>query len=125
VMVRYCDRMELALSAADLVVSRAGAATVSELMGLGIPAVYVPLAIGNGEQRRNAQSQVAAGGALMVENAQFTPQWVSSQLVPLLLDRPQIAAMAARTSAIGTRDGADRTVDLIQDALRRTRKQHQ
>jgi UDP-N-acetylglucosamine--N-acetylmuramyl-(pentapeptide) pyrophosphoryl-undecaprenol N-acetylglucosamine transferase len=88
VMVRYCDRMELALSAADLVVSRAGAATVSELMGLGIPAVYVPLAIGNGEQRRNAQSQVAAGGALMVENAQFTPQWVSSQLVPLLLDRP-------------------------------------
>ena len=61
----------------------------------------------------------------MVENAQFTPQWVSSQLVPLLLDRPQIAAMAARTSAIGTRDGADRTVDLIQDALRRTRKQHQ
>jgi UDP-N-acetylglucosamine--N-acetylmuramyl-(pentapeptide) pyrophosphoryl-undecaprenol N-acetylglucosamine transferase len=124
VMVRYCDRMELALSAADLVLSRAGAATVSELMGLGLPAVYVPLAIGNGEQRRNAQSQVAAGGALVVENSDFTPEWVSTQLVPLLLNRPQIADMAARTSAVGTRDGADRTVDLIQDALRGTRKQH-
>ena len=125
VTVRYCDRMELALAAADLVVSRAGAATVSELMGLGLPAVYVPLAIGNGEQRRNAKSQVAVGGALVVENADFTPEWASSQLVSLLLNRPQIADMAARTSAVGTRDGADRTVDLIQDALRGTRKQRQ
>ena len=123
VTVRYCDRMELA--AADLVVARAGAATVSELMGLGLPAVYVPLAIGNGEQRRNAKSQVAVGGALVVENADFTPEWASSQLVSLLLNRPQIADMAARTSAVGTRDGADRTVDLIQDALRGTRKQRQ
>jgi UDP-N-acetylglucosamine--N-acetylmuramyl-(pentapeptide) pyrophosphoryl-undecaprenol N-acetylglucosamine transferase len=91
---------------------------VSELTGLGIPAVYVPLAIGNGEQRRNAQGVVEAGGAHVVDNADFTPQWVSSQLVPLLLDRSAIADMAARTSAMGTRDGADRTVDLIHDALR-------
>ncbi|MEO7006586.1 MAG: UDP-N-acetylglucosamine--N-acetylmuramyl-(pentapeptide) pyrophosphoryl-undecaprenol N-acetylglucosamine transferase [Terrimesophilobacter sp.] len=125
VTVRYCDRMELALAAADLVVSRAGAATVSELMGLGLPAVYVPLAIGNGEQRRNAKSQVAVGGALIVDNADFTSEWVSSQLVPLLQNRPKIADMAARTSAVGTRDGADRTVDLIHDALRGTRKQKQ
>jgi UDP-N-acetylglucosamine--N-acetylmuramyl-(pentapeptide) pyrophosphoryl-undecaprenol N-acetylglucosamine transferase len=116
--LRYCDRMEFALAAADLVVSRAGAATVSELTGLGVPAVYVPLAIGNGEQRRNAQQVVEAGGARMVDNADFTPKWVSDQLVPLLQNRPAIADMAARTSAIGTRDGADRTVDLISDALR-------
>lgn len=118
VMLRYCDRMEFALSAADLVVSRAGAATVSELTGLGVPAVYVPLAIGNGEQRRNAQAVTEAGGARIVDNTDFTPEWVSGQLVPLLQDRPTIADMAARTSAIGTRDGADRTVDLINDALR-------
>jgi UDP-N-acetylglucosamine--N-acetylmuramyl-(pentapeptide) pyrophosphoryl-undecaprenol N-acetylglucosamine transferase len=117
-LLRYCDRMEFALAAADLVVSRAGAATVSELTGLGIPAVYVPLAIGNGEQRRNAQSVTDAGGARIVDNADFTPEWVSSQLVPLLQDRSAIADMAARTSAMGTRDGADRTVDLIHDALR-------
>ena len=73
--VRYCDRMELALAAADLVVSRAGTATVSELIGLGLPAVYVPLAIGNGEQRPTP-SQVAAGGALSSTTRDFTPDWV-------------------------------------------------
>jgi UDP-N-acetylglucosamine--N-acetylmuramyl-(pentapeptide) pyrophosphoryl-undecaprenol N-acetylglucosamine transferase len=39
---RYVDRMDLAFAAADAIVSRAGAATVSEISALGIPAVYVP-----------------------------------------------------------------------------------
>ena len=50
-MLAYADRMDLAFAIADLAVSRAGAATVSELAALGIPAVYVPYPVGNGEQR--------------------------------------------------------------------------
>ena len=120
VMVPYCDRMELALAAADLAVARAGAATVSEFSALGVPAVYVPLAIGNGEQRLNARDVVAAGGALIVENADFTPQWILDRLVPLLEDRALIAGMAARTLSVGALDGADRMVDLVGDALAST-----
>ena len=116
-LVAYCDRMDLALAAADLAVARAGAATVSEFSALGLPAVYVPLAIGNGEQKLNAADAVAAGGALIVENANFTPAWVSDQLVPLLLDRALIAEMAARTHTVAVMDGADRLVDLINEAL--------
>jgi UDP-N-acetylglucosamine--N-acetylmuramyl-(pentapeptide) pyrophosphoryl-undecaprenol N-acetylglucosamine transferase len=116
-LVRYCDRMDLALAASDFAVARAGAATVSELTALGIPAAYVPLPIGNGEQRLNARSVVARGGALMVENSQFTPEWIASTLVPLLQDRPAIAAMAARTASLGVRDGAARMDELIQEAL--------
>ncbi|MFM9921127.1 UDP-N-acetylglucosamine--N-acetylmuramyl-(pentapeptide) pyrophosphoryl-undecaprenol N-acetylglucosamine transferase [Lacisediminihabitans sp. H27-G8] len=115
-MVPYCDRMDLALAAADLAVARAGAATVSEFSALGVPAVYVPLAIGNGEQRLNARDVVDAGGALIVDNAQFTPRWVLDHLVPLLEDRAAIAAMAARTLPVGVLDGADRMVDLVGDA---------
>ena len=63
--------MELAYAAADLVVGRAGANTVSEITALGLPAVYVPLPIGNGEQRLNAQPVVAAGGGLLVDDAAF------------------------------------------------------
>ena len=115
-IVPYCDRMDLALAAADLAVARAGAATVSEFSALGVPAVYVPLAIGNGEQRLNARDVAEAGGALVVENAEFTPRWILDHLVPLLEDRARIAGMAARALPIGVLDGADRMADLVEDA---------
>lgn len=115
-MLRYCDRMELAYSVAELAVARAGSATVSELTALGIPAVYVPLAIGNGEQRLNARGVVHAGGALLVDNADFTPEWVAAMLVPLLGDRAAVAELAARTTGVGMRDGTARTVALIREA---------
>ena len=63
VIREYISNMEDALAAADLVLCRSGAGTVAELGALGLPAFYVPLPIGNGEQRRNAEGQVAAGGA--------------------------------------------------------------
>ncbi|HMM81577.1 MAG TPA: UDP-N-acetylglucosamine--N-acetylmuramyl-(pentapeptide) pyrophosphoryl-undecaprenol N-acetylglucosamine transferase [Terrimesophilobacter sp.] len=115
-VVRFCDRMDLAFSAAQLVVSRAGAATVSEITALGIPAVYVPLPIGNGEQRRNAAGVVAAGGALLVANSDFTPSWIEHTLIPLLLDPAGIAQRAANTAAVGVRDGTARTVALVMEA---------
>jgi UDP-N-acetylglucosamine--N-acetylmuramyl-(pentapeptide) pyrophosphoryl-undecaprenol N-acetylglucosamine transferase len=116
-IIAYCDRMELAVAAAELVIARAGSATVSELTALGVPAVYVPLAVGNGEQRRNVRGVVAAGGARVVENSDFTPHWVSSDLVPLLGDRAAIAELAARAAAVGQRDGTARTVALIRSAV--------
>ena len=48
----YLERIDLAFACADLVICRAGAGSVSELAALGLPAIYVPLPIGNGEQRR-------------------------------------------------------------------------
>lgn len=119
-ILTYCDRMDLAFSAAELAIARAGSATVSELTALGVPAVYVPLAFGNGEQRLNAKGAVEAGAALLVPNADFTPEWVSRELVPLLADRAAIAELAARAAAIGVRDGTARTVALVQEAVAAT-----
>ncbi|GMA18950.1 hypothetical protein GCM10025862_09710 [Arsenicicoccus piscis] len=62
VVREYVDRMDLAYAAADLVVSRAGAGMVCELTAVGLPAIYVPLPIGNGEQRFNVTDVVGAGG---------------------------------------------------------------
>lgn len=112
----YCDRMELALAAADLAVSRAGSATVSELTALGIPTVYVPLAIGNGEQTLNAQQAVKAGAARLVDNAEFTSAWIETDLVALMRDDASLRRMADAAVSIGIRDGAQRMVDLIHEA---------
>lgn len=115
-LMPYCDRMDLAIAVADIAVARSGAATVSELSAVGVPAVYVPYPVGNGEQRFNAKDAVDAGGAILVADAEFTPDWVSASLLPLLRNRTAIAEMAAASVRVGTRDGADRMVALISAA---------
>lgn len=115
-LLKYCDRMDLAMAVADLAIARSGAATVSELSAVGVAAIYVPYPVGNGEQRFNAKDAVAAGAARVVTDAEFTPAWVARDLLPLLRDRAVIAEMAAATSKVGARDGADRMVDLITSA---------
>lgn len=120
VLLRYCDRMDLALSVADLAVSRAGAATVSELAALGVPAVFVPYPVGNGEQRVNAAESIRVGGAVLVDDAAFTPDWVVSDLIALMTDRAAVAEMAARIRLAGRLDGADRMVDLVLEAASST-----
>jgi UDP-N-acetylglucosamine--N-acetylmuramyl-(pentapeptide) pyrophosphoryl-undecaprenol N-acetylglucosamine transferase len=112
-LLLYCDRMDLAFAVADLAIARAGAATVSELSAVGVPAIYVPYPVGNGEQRFNAKDAVDAGSAFIVADAEFTPAWIASDLLPLLRDRASIAEMAALSTTAGTRDGADRMVDLL------------
>jgi UDP-N-acetylglucosamine--N-acetylmuramyl-(pentapeptide) pyrophosphoryl-undecaprenol N-acetylglucosamine transferase len=116
-LVKYCDRMELAIAAADLAVARSGAVTVSEFAATGLPAVFVPYPVGNGEQRYNAADALAAGGALLVNDADFTPAWIVSTLVPLLRDDTRLAALAAAMATIGSRDGADRMVALIRRSI--------
>jgi UDP-N-acetylglucosamine--N-acetylmuramyl-(pentapeptide) pyrophosphoryl-undecaprenol N-acetylglucosamine transferase len=115
-MVAYADRMDLALALADAAVSRAGAATVSELAALGIPAVYVPYPVGNGEQRFNAADVVAAGGGVLVDDAAFLPAWIEANLVPLLTDPERVTRMAAAAASAGALDGTDRMVALVDAA---------
>ncbi|TDP92688.1 UDP-N-acetylglucosamine-N-acetylmuramylpentapeptide N-acetylglucosamine transferase [Leucobacter luti] len=114
--IPYCDRMDLAFAACDLAVSRAGSTTVSELAGLGVPAVFVPYAVGNGEQRFNAAGVVAAGGALLVEDGELTPDWVTGTLLPLLADDARLAEMSDRSRGAGTLDGTERLLDLVHEA---------
>jgi UDP-N-acetylglucosamine--N-acetylmuramyl-(pentapeptide) pyrophosphoryl-undecaprenol N-acetylglucosamine transferase len=110
--------MDLAFALCDLIVSRAGAATVSEISALTIPAVYVPYAVGNGEQALNAASAVRAGAAILIPDAEFTADRVRSEIVPLLADEHRRAAMADAAASVGTRNGTENVVAMIDEALR-------
>ena len=118
-MRRYVDRMDLAFALADLVVCRAGAATVSEITALGIPAVYVPYAVGNGEQSLNARSSVRSGAARIIPDPEFTADRVRSEIVPLLGDRETLERMARSASSVGTRAGTANVIALVDRALGR------
>jgi UDP-N-acetylglucosamine--N-acetylmuramyl-(pentapeptide) pyrophosphoryl-undecaprenol N-acetylglucosamine transferase len=117
VVLAYLDGMARAYAAADLAVCRAGASTVCELAAVGLGAAYVPLPVGNGEQRLNAEPVVAAGGGLLVDDAMCTPQWVRETLLPVLADPAAMAAMgaAARGSAVPHAD--ERLADLVVRAI--------
>ena len=103
----YLERIDLAFACADLVICRSGAGMVGELAALGLPAIYVPLPFGNGEQRFNAQPVVDADGGLLIDDRQFTGEWVRSHVPGLLADRERLTAMGQRAWRYGIRDAAD------------------
>jgi UDP-N-acetylglucosamine--N-acetylmuramyl-(pentapeptide) pyrophosphoryl-undecaprenol N-acetylglucosamine transferase len=117
VAVPYVDRMDLAYAAADFALCRAGAMTCAELTAVGLPAAYVPLPIGNGEQRLNAQPVVKAGGGLLVDDAELTPQWVQQNVLPVLADPHRLYEMSRAASEFGRRDADDLLVGMVYEAI--------
>ncbi|CUR54019.1 UDP-N-acetylglucosamine--N-acetylmuramyl-(pentapeptide) pyrophosphoryl-undecaprenol N-acetylglucosamine transferase [metagenome] len=114
----YVDRMDLAYAAADAVLCRCGSNTVTEVSGVGLPAVYVPLPIGNGEQALNAKPVVEAGGGLLVADDALTVDWVAATLPGLLTDQARLAAMGAAASNLIPLDADDKLARMVLDACR-------
>ena len=102
--VGYVDHMEMAYAAADLVLCRSGAMTCAELAAVGLPAVYVPLPHGNGEQRLNAMPTVDAGGGIVIADSDLDAAAVRDTVLPLLVDPERLLAMGSAAAALGRRD---------------------
>lgn len=115
--VDYVDRMDLAYAAADLAMCRSGAMTCAELAAVGLPAVYVPLPIGNGEQRINAAGIVQAGGGRFLADSDLSGDSVTDSVLPLLESGPGLENMAAAARGQGVRDAGSKLADMIEEAL--------
>lgn len=118
-VVEYVTAMEDAYAAADLALTRSGAGTVSELTAVGLPAVLVPLPIGNGEQALNGEQVVAAGGALMIPDAELDAAYLTEQVLPLLRDTDRLGAMSESARAFGITDAAEVMADVVTGVARR------
>ena len=120
VVVEYLDRMDLAYAAADFALCRAGAMTCAELTAVGLPAAYVPLPHGNGEQRLNALPVERAGGGLIVADAQLSPDWIQGVLLPVLLNHELVSSMSRAAASMGHPNAdqalAARVLDLTDSA---------
>lgn len=117
VALPYCDRMDLAFAAASAVISRAGSATVSELQVLGLPAIFVPYAVGNGEQEKNAADSLAAGAAVLVLDRDFTPDRVREVVLPLLGDEKALDRMRRNAKGLGRPGATQAFVEVMFEAL--------
>ncbi|WP_291083922.1 undecaprenyldiphospho-muramoylpentapeptide beta-N-acetylglucosaminyltransferase [Dietzia sp. UBA5065] len=121
VAVPYLDRMDLAYAAADLILCRSGAITVAEVSAVGLPAVFVPLPHGNGEQALNARDLVAGGAAMLVDDAELTPGFLRSEVLPLALDPDRLHTMSAAAVRGGSRDAAEVVARIALDAAGKAR----
>lgn len=106
VPVAYVDAMERAYAAADLMVGRSGAGTVMETAVVGLPAIFVPLPHGNGEQAKNARFVIEAGAGRLVANADFTPARMLSEVLPLITDPARLDAMSVKLRGLVPADAA-------------------
>jgi UDP-N-acetylglucosamine--N-acetylmuramyl-(pentapeptide) pyrophosphoryl-undecaprenol N-acetylglucosamine transferase len=119
VVLPFLEEMDLGYAAADMVLCRSGMNTVSELTAVGLPAAYVPLPIGNGEQRLNALPVVQAGGGLLVDDADLSPAWIESELIPVLRDSARLASMGRAAAALGHRDADVALARMVVEVARR------
>ncbi len=118
VPVGFVDRMDYALAAADLMVCRGGASSVTEAAAVGVPAIFVPLPFGNGEQPLNARPVVEAGGALLVDDAAFTGAWVTAHVPALATDPARLAAMSTAAAALIPRDADEKLARIVLETGR-------
>ncbi len=103
-------------AAAALLVGRSGAGTVNECCNLGLPAVFVPLpGAGGDEQTANARLVEAAGAAVVLPQAELSPERLVDVLTRLLADRVELAAMGTRARTLATPEAAERLARLIRE----------
>lgn len=112
----YLDRMDQAYAAADLMLGRAGAGTVTETAMVGLPAIFVPFPHGNGEQVKNAASLVAAGAGRLIAQADLTPARLIAT-VSDLVTTGQLDRMGRLAAAMMPRDAAERVAQFAREAV--------
>ncbi|MEI2639682.1 MAG: undecaprenyldiphospho-muramoylpentapeptide beta-N-acetylglucosaminyltransferase [Microthrixaceae bacterium] len=114
--VRYEDRMDVAFTAADLAVCRAGGTTVAELAVMGLPGILVPLPIATRDhQRFNAMELVGSGGAVCVSDDDFSADRLVAEVEGVL---GRLAEMASAVGSTARPDAADRVAQLMIENLR-------
>src|SRR6266498_1267414 len=116
----FIERMDLAYAACDLAITRAGAVTVAELTATGVPAILVPLPHAAADhQAGNARAVAAAGGGLVVRDADLTGERLAATAAPLLEDPERLAKMSASMASLAFPAAAQELAALVLEAAGR------
>ena len=119
----YIQNMSELMRAADLVICRAGASTISELTALGVPAVIIPSPnVTHNHQESNARVLADAGGAVMILEKDSSGQRLYDTACDILRDEARRKAMSAAMSSLGTIDAAEKILDAVMALVRSGKK---
>jgi UDP-N-acetylglucosamine--N-acetylmuramyl-(pentapeptide) pyrophosphoryl-undecaprenol N-acetylglucosamine transferase len=116
----FLYEMDREMSAADLLVCRAGATTIAEFTAAGKPAVLIPLpTAADDHQRKNAEVLAAAGAAELIEQKDLTGAALADRIVALATDGARRSAMAKAAHRFARPDAARVIVDRALELARR------
>jgi UDP-N-acetylglucosamine--N-acetylmuramyl-(pentapeptide) pyrophosphoryl-undecaprenol N-acetylglucosamine transferase len=119
-VVPYLDPMAAELAAADLVISRAGSMTVGELSAVGRASILIPFAAAtDNHQELNARAVEKAGGALVITEAELSPERLGLAVNEVINDPDRAARMGAAARTLATPDATKKIVDLLEKIERR------
>ena len=119
VVLPFCDRMQEVYPAADLAVSRAGAASLGELSWFGLPAVLIPYPYAaEDHQRLNAEIYSADGAAKVVAEKAITAENLAPLLRSLLESRASLESMSAAARKLAPREAAERVAAIMTQSER-------
>jgi UDP-N-acetylglucosamine--N-acetylmuramyl-(pentapeptide) pyrophosphoryl-undecaprenol N-acetylglucosamine transferase len=117
-VVPFIDQMAAAYARSHLVICRAGATTLAELTACGRPAILIPYPYAAADhQTANAQALASRGAALMLPQADLTPELLAHLVSDLLDDRERLLGMAGASWALGKRGAADRILDACRSLV--------
>ncbi len=119
----YIYDMPTLLSAADIVICRAGAMTISELAALGKAAVIIPSPnVTNNHQYKNAAVLEKAGGAILIEEKNLTPKSLEKELEVLIKDRQKLESLKTNIRQFAVLDSLDRIHGVVRELLKMENK---
>ncbi len=112
----FIDDMPAAFAQADMVVCRSGASTVAEITAAGKPAIFVPFPrAADDHQRRNAEAIAQGGAAVLVPQAELTPEKLAQLLIELFGDPARLKKMAEKARALSHHDAAGRVARMVAE----------
>ena len=116
----YIHDMPRLMAAADLILCRAGASTISELSYMGKPVVMVPSPnVTNNHQEKNARVLEQAGGAEVLLEGEFDADTLLRRVQTLLTDEKKLGEMGKAMRSLAVRDACDRIVDIVLETCAR------
>ena len=113
----FMNRMDLAYAAADIIISRAGAGSVSELCTIGKPVVFIPSPnVSEDHQTKNAEALVARNAAIMVKESELEKNF-ETVFKALFTAKSQMAAIGDNMKALALPEATKHIVDEIEKLL--------
>jgi len=113
----FCDKMTLSYKASDMVISRAGAATISEIALFGIPALLIPYPWAGSHQRDNAAFVAREGGAVVLKESRLSPKKLQDEIFSIISDEGGMRRMVRNIRIFSKPDSTKDLADSVMELL--------
>ena len=114
----YIYDADIVYSAADLIINRAGASTISEIAALGVPSILIPSPyVAENHQEKNARALEANGGCVVLKDNELNGQVLYDNIMEIISDDNKVKSMREAAASVGIRDASEKLAVLFDELL--------